>query len=68
MIEAFQALKDAGETILMVEQNFYAASRLGDRVAVMDEGRIVHAGPMNDLVADAGLQQRLLGLSLDAHQ
>ncbi len=68
MIEAFQALKAAGETILLVEQNFYAASQLGDSVLVMDDGRIVHAGAMRDLVADAALQQRLLGLSLDAHQ
>jgi branched-chain amino acid transport system ATP-binding protein len=68
MIEAFQALKAAGETILLVEQNFHAASMLGDRVLVMDEGRIVHTGAMSELVADAGLQQHLLGLSLDAHQ
>ncbi len=68
MIEAFQALKAAGETILLVEQNFYAASQLGDNVLVMDDGRIVHAGAMRELVADASLQQRLLGLSLDAHQ
>jgi branched-chain amino acid transport system ATP-binding protein len=68
MIEAFKALKAAGETILLVEQNFYAASVLGDKVVVMDDGRIVHAGAMSDLVADHTLQQRLLGLSLDAHQ
>ena len=68
MIEAFKALKAAGETILLVEQNFYAASQLGDNVLVMDDGRIVHSGPMNDLVTDKNLQQRLLGLSLDAHQ
>jgi branched-chain amino acid transport system ATP-binding protein len=68
MIEAFRALKAAGETILLVEQNFYAASALGDNVLVMDDGRIVHSGAMSDLVADQALQQRLLGLSLDAHQ
>ncbi len=68
MIEAFLALKAAGETILLVEQNFYAASQLGDSVLVMDDGRIVHAGAMRDLVANKTLQQRLLGLSLDAHQ
>ncbi|MBF9233528.1 ABC transporter ATP-binding protein [Microvirga alba] len=68
MIEAFRALKAAGETILLVEQNFYAASALGDNVLVMDDGRIVHSGAMSDLVADQVLQQRLLGLSLDAHQ
>ncbi len=68
MIEAFQALKAAGETILLVEQNFHAASMLGDGVLVMDEGRIIHRGTMAELVGDKGLQHRLLGLSLDAHQ
>ncbi|WP_414473756.1 ABC transporter ATP-binding protein [Microvirga sp. M2] len=68
MIEAFRALKAAGETILLVEQNFHAASALGDSVVVMDDGRVVHSGAMNDLVTDKNLQQRLLGLSMDAHQ
>ena len=68
MIEAFRALKAAGETILLVEQNFRAASLLGDGVVVMDDGRIVHRGAMRDLAADAALQQRLLGLSLESHQ
>jgi branched-chain amino acid transport system ATP-binding protein len=68
MIEAFQALKAAGETILLVEQNFHAASVLGDRVVVVDDGRVAHAGSMRDLVSDQALQQRLLGLSMDAHQ
>lgn len=68
MIEAFRALKASGETILLVEQNFYAASQLGDNVVVMDDGRIVHSGAMSEMVTDKNLQQRLLGLSLDAHQ
>jgi len=37
-------------------------------VAVMDAGRIVHAGRMSDLAADDALQKRLLGLSLETHQ
>jgi branched-chain amino acid transport system ATP-binding protein len=68
MIDAFRALKQAGETILLVEQNFHAASILGDRVVVVDDGRVAHAGTMRDLVADQALQHRLLGLSMDAHQ
>ena len=67
MIEAFRELKrDA--TLLVVEQNFHFARSLGDAVAVMDSGRIVHAGAMAELAADQALQQRLLGLSLAAHQ
>ena len=67
MIEAFRELKrDA--TLLVVEQNFHFARSLGDAVAVMDSGRIVHTGTMAALAADEALQQRLLGLSLEAHQ
>ena len=64
MISAFQQLKASGVTILLVEQNINFAKRLGDTVAVMDDGRVVHAGTMAELAADEGLQQRLLGLSL----
>lgn len=68
LIAAFAELKKTDTTILMVEQNFHAARSLGDSVAVMDAGRIVHAGRMADLAADEALQNRLLGLSLEAHQ
>ncbi|MCW5752889.1 MAG: ABC transporter ATP-binding protein [Alphaproteobacteria bacterium] len=68
MVAAFRELKETDTTILLVEQNFHFARALGDRVAVMDDGRIVHAGAMADLAADEELQTRLLGLSLDAHQ
>lgn len=68
LIQAFAELKKTDTTILMVEQNFHAARSLGDTVAVMDSGRIVHAGSMAELAADEALQQRLLGLSLEVHQ
>ncbi len=64
MISAFDQLKKNGVTILLVEQNINFAKRLGDSVAVMDNGRVVHAGRMADLAADEALQQSLLGLSL----
>jgi branched-chain amino acid transport system ATP-binding protein len=68
MIAAFAELKQTETTILLVEQNFNFARQLGDSVAVMDDGRVVHRGGMAELAADAGLQQNLLGLSLSAHQ
>jgi branched-chain amino acid transport system ATP-binding protein len=67
MIDAFRELKRE-TTLLVVEQNFHFARSLGDAVAVMDSGRIVHRGRMAELAADEALQQRLLGLSLDTHQ
>jgi len=67
MIEAFRELKASRTTLLLVEQNFNFARQLGDTVAVMDDGRVVHRGPMAELAADEALQSRLLGLSLSAH-
>ncbi|MGI9151878.1 MAG: ABC transporter ATP-binding protein [Limnohabitans sp.] len=64
MIDAFQQLKASGVTILLVEQNINFARQLGDTVAVMDDGRVVHAGRMQALVEDDALQQSLLGLAL----
>ncbi|QVQ25527.1 ABC transporter ATP-binding protein [Achromobacter deleyi] len=68
MIDAFIELKQASTTILLVEQNFNFARQVGDHVAVMDNGRVVHAGGMEELAADDALQTRLLGLSLGSHQ
>ncbi len=64
MIEAFRQLKTSGVTILLVEQNLAFAKRLGDTVAVMDDGVVVHAGSMRALAEDEALQQSLLGLAL----
>jgi branched-chain amino acid transport system ATP-binding protein len=68
LVSAFNELKRQQTTILLVEQNFMMAKALGDRVAVMDDGRVVHAGAMRDLADNEALQQQLLGLSLGAHQ
>ena len=67
LITALRELKAQRTTILLVEQNFMMARELGDTVAVMDDGRVVHRGAMAELAEDAALQQRLLGLSLGNH-
>ncbi|QTD46254.1 ABC transporter ATP-binding protein [Ottowia testudinis] len=64
MIDAFRQLKESDVTILLVEQNISFAKRLGDTVAVMDNGRVVHAGSMAALAEDEALQRSLLGLAL----
>jgi branched-chain amino acid transport system ATP-binding protein len=68
LIDCLKEIKRAGVTILLVEQNFRVAQEVGDEARVMDNGRIVHQGSMAELAADGALQNRLLGLSLDAHQ
>ena len=64
MIDAFAQLKQSGVSILLVEQNINFAKRLGDTVAVMDNGRIVHSGAMAALAQDEQLQHELLGLAI----
>jgi branched-chain amino acid transport system ATP-binding protein len=64
LVAALLRLKRENTTILLVEQNYRVAEAVGDDVAVMDEGRIIHAGEMAALATNHGLQHRLLGLSV----
>lgn len=68
LIECLAEVKKRGATILLVEQNFRVAQEVGDSVVVMDNGKIIHRGTMSDLAQDTPLQEKLLGLSLEAHQ
>ncbi|MCE8528924.1 ABC transporter ATP-binding protein [Ruegeria pomeroyi] len=67
MARALRELKAQGASILLVEQNFSVARALGDTACVMDDGRIVWSGEMRELATDASLQERLMGLSMEAH-
>jgi branched-chain amino acid transport system ATP-binding protein len=64
MIDAFAQLKQSGVSILLVEQNINFAKRLGDTVAVMDNGVVVHSGSMKELAENEELQHSLLGLAI----
>ena len=57
-------LRDLGLAVLLVEQNLQFARRLGDWVAVMDQGRVVHACDMGQWEANPQWQQQWLGLNL----
>lgn len=67
MARALKELKAQGASILLVEQNFAVARALGDTANVMDDGRVIWSGAMAKLAGDAELQERLMGLSLEAH-
>ena len=62
---ALRDLKEQDATILLVEQNFPMARALGDTVAVMDDGHVIHSGTMQELKEDKALQERLMGLSME---
>jgi branched-chain amino acid transport system ATP-binding protein len=66
MIAAFADIVAGGTAILLVEQNFAVAEAIGIHLVVMNDGRVAYQGTVADIVADRFLQQRLLGLSLEA--
>ena len=63
MADAFREIAQT-TTILLVEQNFDFARSLGKHMAVIEDGRIVHQGTMEDFAEDTALQDRLLSLSM----
>jgi branched-chain amino acid transport system ATP-binding protein len=54
-------IRRRGTTVLMVEQNAYAALRMADRAYVMQTGRIVLEGPARDLLDDDHVRRAYLG-------
>ena len=58
-------LRDAGTTVLLVEQNARAALRLADRGYVLENGRVALAGPARELMADPTVQGIYLGQTVE---
>ncbi|MGE5506355.1 MAG: ABC transporter ATP-binding protein [Actinomycetota bacterium] len=57
-----QALKDAGTTIFLVEQNAYAALAIADRGYVLETGAVVLTDSGATLLADDKVKEAYLGL------
>lgn len=60
--EAIRRLKEAGLSILLVEQHVSLACSVADEVLVMNKGRIVWQGSPESLLSDRPVQQRYLGV------
>lgn len=67
MVGALRKLKSQGASILLVEQNFAVAKALGDSAAVMDDGKVIWTGSMDELDKNKDLQEKLMGLSMETH-
>ena len=67
--EVARVLERAAEiaTILLVEQNLGVVHRLARDAIVLDQGRVVHAGPARALLEDSEQVHRYLGVSGAAH-
>ena len=61
LIEAINQIKEHS-VVVLVEQNFYMASAVGDHFYILDDGAVVHSGNMAELVDDDELKSRYLGI------
>jgi branched-chain amino acid transport system ATP-binding protein len=61
VFKALQRLNQQGLTILLVEQNARLALQTADRAAVLEQGRVVHAGQAADLAEDPVIADHYFG-------
>jgi len=62
LVGACRSLADAGQTIVLVEQNIAATLALATRVYMLNNGHIVHEAPAQEIRAQPEILQRYLGV------
>lgn len=62
VMESIQQMKER-TTIVLVEQNFLMASRIGDQFYILDDGQTVHQGAMEELQENETLRKKYLGIA-----
>ena len=55
-------LKSAGQSILLVDKNIDALTRIADRHYIIEKGKVVWDGTSSELQGDQNLQHRFLGV------
>ncbi len=63
IIGSIQVIKDAGTTMLLVEQDVSFAFRCADRVVVLEHGQVAREGPTAQIAADPYVRQAYLGVA-----
>ena len=61
VFDTIKTINDQGTTILLVEQNAYAALQIADRGYVLENGRIVLSGLAKELASDEKVKKAYLG-------
>ncbi|PTW60988.1 amino acid/amide ABC transporter ATP-binding protein 2 (HAAT family) [Breoghania corrubedonensis] len=61
ILEVISTLRKRGVTLLVVEQNAYAALSIADRGYVMETGKIALSGSAGNLIADPRVREAYLG-------
>jgi branched-chain amino acid transport system ATP-binding protein len=62
LMDACRKLVEAGQTIVLVEQNLAATLALATRAYILNNGHIVHEGPTSEIKANPKVLERYLGV------
>jgi branched-chain amino acid transport system ATP-binding protein len=62
LMAACRRLVEAGQTIVLVEQNLAATLALAHRAYIINNGHIIHEGPADEIRAQPEILQRYLGV------
>jgi branched-chain amino acid transport system ATP-binding protein len=62
LMNACRKLVEAGQTMVLVEQNLAATLALATRAYIINNGHIVHEGPASEIKANPEILQRYLGV------
>lgn len=66
LVKAINRIKKRS-VVILVEQNFFMASTVGDKFFILDDGIVVHSGAMEELIHDDELKSSYLGISKTAN-
>jgi branched-chain amino acid transport system ATP-binding protein len=66
LVQAINRIKKRS-VVILVEQNFFMASAVGDNFYILDDGLVVHSGVMEKLIHDDELKSSYLGISKTAN-
>jgi branched-chain amino acid transport system ATP-binding protein len=61
VLDVIKAINEDGTTVLLAEQNAYAALQIADRAYVIEGGRIVMTGDRQTLLNDEGIRRAYIG-------
>jgi branched-chain amino acid transport system ATP-binding protein len=62
LVKACRNLADAGQTIVLVEQNLAATLTLASRIYIINNGHIAHEGSAQEIKAQPEILHRHLGV------
>jgi branched-chain amino acid transport system ATP-binding protein len=61
MFEVIQRINQSGTTVLLAEQNAFAALKIAHRAYVLENGHIVREGKPDELLADDSIRKAYIG-------